>query len=385
MSKDDTSGSIKVSSLAKSSNVKRDEQKKRSSTTSGITAAQIKLTINNMEQIKAKSATLSRKQANQIMSEKKAAAAAAATLSTLNQRSVSKYKHQIAYKKSLILSLFKSKWQILQDRMQSNVNYSKAPKCLRYLNGKNNDSEGGCTTAVSINHVAKSSENLRLLVHLYWTCICLLESDFEHEFVLAIEIIEQIMSKVDLATGVAFNGQLLIHKNEFRTNLELFSFRINWPNFPGLQNLLMKGCTSPSTSTVDATQRLLVKLIPHCSKLNFIDPYGMSYYGMWGLSMNLIALLPTMILNYDKPSELCIKAAESYCKIIRDQVKLLEEQKRPQHEQQQQQSQQQQQTSPNHYNLKSSKIENLKNLGMVCFYFYSKEKIQKKPRMINIF
>jgi hypothetical protein len=58
---------------------------------------------------------------------------------------------------------------------------------------------------------------------------------------LAIEIIEQILSKIDLNSGVAANGQLLVHKNEFRTHLELFLFKINWVDFPGLQNLLLKG------------------------------------------------------------------------------------------------------------------------------------------------
>ena len=54
----------------------------------------------------------------------------------------------------------------------------------------------------------------------------------------------------------------------------------------------------------------------------------MSYYGLWGISMNLLALLPTMIYNYDKPTDLCIQAAESYCKILKDQIKMLEEQPR---------------------------------------------------------
>lgn len=186
-----------------------------------------------------------------------------------------------------------------------------------------------------------------------------LESDYDHEFTLAIEIIEQILSKIDLNTGMASNGQLLVHKNEFRTTLELFTFRINWPHFPGLQNLLMKGCTSPSNSTVEATQRLLVRLIPHCSKLNFIDPFGTSYYGMWGLSMNLISMLPTMIMNYERPDELCLRASDAYCRIIREQVRILEEQKRPQP--------QPAQNSGGGLLVRSSKIENLKNLGILLF------------------
>lgn len=55
----------------------------------------------------------------------------------------------------------------------------------------------------------------------------------------------------------------------------------------------------------------------------------MSYYGLWGLSMNLLSLLPTMINYYDKPTDLCIHAAELYCKVLKDQIKMLEEQPRP--------------------------------------------------------
>jgi hypothetical protein len=133
-----------------------------------------------------------------------------------------------------------------------------------------------------------------------------------------VEIISQILDRIDLSTGTANNGQLLVHKNEFRTNLELFAFRINWPGFPGLQNLLLKGCTCPSTGAVEATQRLLVQLIPHCSKLNFIEPSvseGLSTHGLNGVALNLLALLPTLILNYERPSEMCIKAAQGYFKV----------------------------------------------------------------------
>lgn len=165
-------------------------------------------------------------------------------------------------------------------------------------------------TAASTN-----SENLRVLVNIFWTAICLLESDFDHEFLLSIDIINQILEKIDLSTGTVNNGQLLTHKNEFRTNLELFAFRINWPGYPGLQNLLLKGCTSPSAAVLEATQGLLVQLIPHCSKLNFVDPSIESFDGLSGVAMNLLALLPTLIFNYDQPSEICVKAAQEYYKV----------------------------------------------------------------------
>lgn len=75
--------------------------------------------------------------------------------------------------------------------------------------------------------------------------------------------------------------------------------------------------------------------------------------------MNLISMLPTMIMNYERPDELCLRASEAYCRIIREQVRILEEQKRPQP--------QPAQNSGSGLLVKSNKIENLKNLGILIF------------------
>ena len=321
---------------------KLDEQRKKSATALAASVGAIPTEMDSS--VKSKSATLSRKLANEIANSTKRLA---------SNKFNTKFKHQIAYKKSLTLSLFNSKWQILEDRIRSrnSSNPNKTPNFLSYFNTTSSNAKS--TTGSTSSSANSNADVLRILVKAFWTCICLLESDFEHEFVLAIEIIEQIICKIDLNSGVASNGQLLIHKNEFRTNLELFLFKINWQNFPGLQNLLLKGCTSTSPNTIEATHRLLVYLIPHCSKLNFVDPNGMKYYGLAGLSMNLLALLPTMIYNYDKPTEMCVQAAEAYCKVLKDQIKLMEEQQRP--------IQQPQHQNANHIQ-KSTKIEQLKYL-----------------------
>jgi hypothetical protein len=216
---------------------KIEDQRKKSATTA----------ITSSETVKAKTTTaasLSRRLVDEMDNKK---------LRENNKaRSNTKYKHQIAYKKSLTLSLFNVKWQLLEDRIgksalrnsstinsrflayQSNINLNS-----NLCNGKN--SKNNLASRRTSGNQNKNAENLRILVNIFWTCICLLESDFEHEFVLAIEIIEQILSKIDLNSGVAANGQLLVHKNEFRTHLELFLFKINWVDFPGLQNLLLKG------------------------------------------------------------------------------------------------------------------------------------------------
>ncbi len=299
-----------------SNKTKRDELKKKYATTAIVmTSGSDQPSINNIDLVRAKSATLTRNQTSFKASSSSSKKTNKRSQQSLDNKSLEKVslklptttrsrslhlRHQQSYKRSLALSLFEHKWHVLQDRYPQ-------PR-----------SSTGLVYQSDISKSSSTNDNLRQLVNVFWTAICLLESDFEHEFLLAVEIISQILNKIDLNTGTANNGQLLVHKNEFRTNLELFAFRINWPGYPGLQNLLLKGCTCPSPNAVEATQKLLVQLIPHCSKLNFIEPSGseeLTTHGLNGVALNLLALLPTLILNYEKPNDLCIKAAQEYFKV----------------------------------------------------------------------
>ncbi len=209
-----------------------DDQRKKSATTAIASSESGKLKTTS---------SLTRRLADEMDVQNKKLKDANVNKSKLN----TKYKHQIAYKKSLTLSLFNLKWQILEDRigksgLSNNSRFLAYQSNLNFANS-NEKTTRNLAARKSNNPQNKNAENLRILVNIFWTCICLLESDFEHEFVLAIEIIEQILSKIDLNSGMAANGQLLVHKNEFRTHLELFLFKINWVDFPGLQNLLLKG------------------------------------------------------------------------------------------------------------------------------------------------
>ena len=200
--------------------------------------------------------------------------------------------------------------------------------------------------AAAANGVVKSTsgsnDNVRLLVYIFWTCVCLLESDYEHEFVLAAEIVELILGKVKtqppqvsttLAAAAATSSSsssssalVVTHKNELRTALELFALRIDWPpHFVGLHALVLKGCTSTSPHTLATTQRLLVHLISYCCSLNLLDPApaaatttssSSNGNGMHTLALNMLAMLPTMLLNYERPSELCRQAAQAYCQAL---------------------------------------------------------------------
>jgi hypothetical protein len=357
--KNSTSATLSASSNAEKSK-KELEQRKRSAT------ANFGSTKSSEEQ-RARSATFnnSKKASLQQSSIKKSSMLGGYGGSNF---SGTNFKHQIAYKKSLTLNLFEHKWKILHERSGANGMSSMLPSRhwpkslleLKQLLKETSASKSGGGTGASSHH----QETMRALGHTFWTAICLLESDYEHEFVIAIEIIEHILARCDLVA----QSVRVDHKNGLSAWLEMFLYRVNWHGYPGLQNLLLKGCVASQSSTVDATHRLLVQLVPYCTKLNFIDPENCSlsnllprYVGLSGLALNLLAILPTMIQNYDKPTEVCVAAAEAHCKALREQIRMLEEQQ--QRAAPLKQQQQQPQTNSGHVIIhKSSKIEHLRNL-----------------------
>jgi len=60
---------------------------------------------------------------------------------------------------------------------------------------------------------------------------------------------------------------------ECQEKLEKILQLIDWPQFVGVQSLLLKGCTSPLTA--DATWQLLSRLTI-CSTVSIIDPSQMT-------------------------------------------------------------------------------------------------------------
>ena len=152
----------------------------------------------------------------------------------------------------------------------------------------------------------EKNEKERIIMNLFYVGICLLDSDYEYEFLLGVELLDKLLTTVDL-----------LDVPEFREKVEKFYLKINWHSFPGLQNLLIRGCTS--ADTIESTYKLLIKLIKY-TNLPFIDMNGNQYHGLWGLSINLISFLPYMLFNNDKPNEICLKAAECYAKYIQTQI-----------------------------------------------------------------
>ncbi|CAF4582608.1 unnamed protein product, partial [Didymodactylos carnosus] len=85
-----------------------------------------------------------------------------------------------------------------------------------------------------------------VLAQIFWIGICLLESDYEYEFSLAVQLLETIVVKVTIDTPDYIERIMNIHRS------------MKWQTFPGFQALLLKGCTS--TITYESTVALVGRL-----------------------------------------------------------------------------------------------------------------------------
>ncbi len=85
----------------------------------------------------------------------------------------------------------------------------------------------------------------------------MLESDFEYEFLLAVRLLDKILKHIKL------------DRPECKDKLEKILQQIDWIQFPGVQALLLKGCTSPNTA--EPTWNLLSALST-CITVPVVDP-----------------------------------------------------------------------------------------------------------------
>ncbi|XP_032237485.2 protein furry homolog isoform X2 [Nematostella vectensis] len=122
-----------------------------------------------------------------------------------------------------------------------------------------------------------------MITRVFWIAVSLLESDYDHEYLMAIEMLNQVLTFLNL-------GRI-----ESRERLEKVLHRLKWTDFPGLQALLLKGLTN--INTYDSSLRLLARLTVF-SDVMIVDPSQVS-----GLGINILALLPYMVEHFSEPDE----------------------------------------------------------------------------------
>ena len=145
---------------------------------------------------------------------------------------------------------------------------------------------------------------MTILVQLFWICLAVMESDYEHEFLLGLRLLEKILEKLPL------------DRPDVREKVEKIQVQLKWPSFPGVHSLLLKGCTNPNTyeATIQALSKFTVLL-----DFPVIDPSQ-----DLGFPMNVVALLPYMVQHYEDANELCILSAENIAVVSSEKNKKLE-------------------------------------------------------------
>ena len=165
-------------------------------------------------------------------------------------------------------------------------------------NRSNTESEGVPNTALGRSRSAQSLKTLEeqqymavedktsLMAQLFWIAVVMFDSDYEHEFLLALRLFEKLLSKISL------------DKSDSQEKIEKIFLQMKWNQFPGVHSLVLKGCTSPLTyePTVSLLHRLTSLL-----EVNVIDPSESAN----SFPYHIMSQLPYLLLNYDEPNALC--------------------------------------------------------------------------------
>ncbi|XP_022832694.1 protein furry isoform X5 [Spodoptera litura] len=149
---------------------------------------------------------------------------------------------------------------------------------------------------------ATQDDKLTILATLFWVGASLLESDYEHEFLLGVRLLARVMSRLPL------------DRPDARERLDRTQAHAT-PS-PSLHALLLKGCTHPNT--YEPVVGVLVDMIP-LLELQVIDPTQSLAF-----PMTVVALLPYMLLHYEDANELCVRAACHIAQFTAEKSKKLE-------------------------------------------------------------
>lgn len=150
---------------------------------------------------------------------------------------------------------------------------------------------------------ATAEDKLTIVTQMFWMAVSMLESDYDYEFLLAIKLLDKILK------------HLQPERPECREKLDKILQQIKWHNFPGVQILLLKGCTS---HTLAEPTWLLLSQLTLCINAPIMDPTG-----ALGFPINVVALLPYLVHNYENPSPECREAADRISQMCAQQSEKL--------------------------------------------------------------
>ncbi|XP_063413170.1 protein furry-like isoform X1 [Mytilus trossulus] len=140
-----------------------------------------------------------------------------------------------------------------------------------------------------------NEDKLTIVSQMFWIAVSMLESDYEYEFTLAVRLLDKILK------------HLQPERPDCRERLEKIEQQLKWNNFPGVQTLLLKGFTS--TVTFEGTWYLVSRLTVSISA-PVVDPTD-----SLGFPVNVIALLPLLVQNYECLTPSCRDAADHIAQV----------------------------------------------------------------------
>ncbi|XP_028968950.1 protein furry [Galendromus occidentalis] len=159
--------------------------------------------------------------------------------------------------------------------------------------------------SLKVGEEVTQEDKTNLLLQMFWIAVSVLDSDYEHEFLLALRLLEKVLLKLPLKS------------TECVEKLDKIRSQMKWTNFPGVHNILLKGCTSPTA--FDSTVNVLCLLTNHLD-IAVVDCSQNSL----GFPLHVIALLPYFLANYDDANAECIRAAENIAQVCVEQGPQLE-------------------------------------------------------------
>ena len=97
-----------------------------------------------------------------------------------------------------------------------------------------------------------------MITRVFWIAVSLFESDYDHEYLMAVELLNQVLAAPGFLYSSSRSNQLdglqiitfqvmtflNLGRPESRERLEKVLHRLNWTDFPGLQALVLKVSTT---------------------------------------------------------------------------------------------------------------------------------------------
>lgn len=99
-----------------------------------------------------------------------------------------------------------------------------------------------------LGDTATQDDKMTIFTQIFWLAVSLLESDYEHEFLLALRLLSRVLERLSL------------DRPDARDKVEKLQQQLKWNSYPGVHALLLKGCTH--YSTYEPTINLLSQFSP---------------------------------------------------------------------------------------------------------------------------